>query len=63
MDELFVAVAPDVVVMATPVQDHRGHLAECLYSWVYQEDIDPDRYELIVLSDGSDQAIEALARD
>jgi predicted dehydrogenase len=50
-----------------PLPDHRGHAAASVRSWVMEQTVDDWRCEVVVLSDGSDPALEeeiqALLRD
>jgi predicted dehydrogenase len=54
------APAPDVsVIVALP--DHRGRSLDCVRSWV-EQDLAPDRYELLIGSDAADPALDDRIR-
>lgn len=45
-----------------PLLDHRGFAERCVRSWTEGQDEAPERFELIVVSDGKDAALEAQIR-
>jgi predicted dehydrogenase len=49
------------VIIALP--DHRGHALDCVESWVRGQTYRRDRFEVIVVTDGSDGALEARVKE
>jgi predicted dehydrogenase len=45
-----------------PLEEHRGHLANCLDAWFKNQSVAASSFEVIVLSDGHDSEAEKLAR-
>jgi predicted dehydrogenase/glycosyltransferase involved in cell wall biosynthesis len=47
------------VSVILPLPDHRGYAADCVRSWVAAQTLAADRFELIVVADGSEPDVEA----
>jgi predicted dehydrogenase len=55
------APAPEFSVVV-PLPDHRGHALDCLRSWTVGQDYPGDRYEVVVVGNGTEPEVEAAAR-
>jgi hypothetical protein len=52
---------PELSVVLTLV-DHHGHAGECIESWARKQDLDRDRYEVIVVGSGGEREVEEMIR-
>ncbi len=50
------------ICVISPVPDHRGHLLDCLDSWVHQKGIGADQYQIIFVADGKEPGLEEELR-
>jgi predicted dehydrogenase len=48
--------------VVVPLPDHRGHALDCLRSWTASQDYPGERYEVIVVGNGTEPEVEAEAR-
>jgi predicted dehydrogenase len=45
-----------------PLPDHRGHALDCLRSWTVSQDYPGERYEIVVVGNGTEPEVEAGVR-
>src|SRR4029079_14572268 len=55
--------APPRLSIILPLRDHRGFGLRCVTSWVRHQRAASDLFELIVLGDGTEPALESAVRD